>query len=485
MKNSKGIYILHYIGVMLMFIAGIILLPLIILPFYQDEVKYVLCFMIPAGIALILGFTLSKIHVPEDYRLSIGSDAIIVVGIWILATLFSALPFVLAGMLNFTQAYFEAMSGWTTTGLSVVDVTKAPKLFLFFRSVMQFFGGFGIVLVVVSALSESLGMRLYTAEGHNDKLLPNLAKSARLILKIYMGYLIAGTILYVIFGMPVFDAVNHCMAALSTGGFSTKVESIGAYNNLAIELITVILMLLGETNFFANMLLVKRKFRAFFSLGETKLTLSAIAIAVPVVAVISLLPLYGNLTKALRISFFNVVSALTTTGFSTVVYNDWPAFAWLVMILMMIIGGGTGSTAGGIKSGRVYLLLKQIVWSVKRKFMPERMVNRPAIYRPEGKINISMELFSESANYTLTFLALLFIGTSILAACGYPLQDSLFEFASALGTVGLSIGLTSINTSPVALWTMTTGMLLGRLEIFVVFYAIIKTAKIFGVKIIK
>ncbi len=174
----------------------------------------------------------------------------------------------LAGMLNFTQAYFEAMSGWTTTGLSVVDVTKAPMLFLFFRSVMQFFGGFGIVLVVVSALSESLGMRLYTAEGHNDKLLPNLAKSARMILKIYVGYFIAGTVLYVIFGMPVFDAVNHCMAALSTGGFSTKADSIGAYNSLPIELVTVILMLLGETNFFANMLLVRRKFRAFFRLGD-------------------------------------------------------------------------------------------------------------------------------------------------------------------------------------------------------------------------
>lgn len=234
--NYKEIYILQYIGVMLMFVAGVILFPLIILPFYQEEIKYLFCFVVPAGIAWLPGFALSKIHIPEDYRLSVGSDAIIVVGIWLLAAFFSALPFMLAGMLNFTQAYFEAMSGWTTTGLSVVDVTNAPQLFLFFRSVMQFFGGFGIVLVVVSALSESLGMKLYTAEGHNDKLLPNLAKSARLILKIYAGYFIAGTILYIVFGMPPFDAVNHSMAALSTGGFSIKADSIGAYNNLASSL---------------------------------------------------------------------------------------------------------------------------------------------------------------------------------------------------------------------------------------------------------
>lgn len=475
--NFKGIYVLRYIGVMLMFVAGVILLPLVLLPFCPGEAKYALCFVIPAAACFITGFAFGKVHVPEDCRLSIGSDAVIVAGTWILAVFFSALPFIFARMLNFTQAYFEAMSGWTTTGLSVVDVTKAPMLFLFFRSVMQFFGGFGIVLVVVSALSESLGMRLYTAEGHNDKLLPNLAKSARMILKIYVGYFIAGTVLYIVFGMPVFDAVNHCMAALSTGGFSTKADSIGAYDSLPLELVTVILMLLGETNFFAHMLLVRRKFRSFFRLGETRLTLVAIAVAAPVVAVVSLLPLYGRLTAALRVGFFNIVSAITTTGFSTASFNNWPAFAWLAIIALMIIGGGAGSTAGGIKAGRVYLLMKQIIWSVRRKFLPEKMVNQPVIYRPEGKTILTQELYAESASYTLIYFIILFAGTLILAGCGYSLQDSLFEFTSALGTVGLSIGLTGIRTVPVALWTMTCGMFLGRLEIFVIFYAVIKVAQ--------
>jgi len=160
------------------------------------------------------------------------------------------------------------MSGWTTTGLSVIDVANAPKIFLIFRSIIQFFGGVGIVLIVVSALSESFGMTLFASEGHNDKLLPNIAKSARLILKIYSGYFIAGTLLYITFGMPIFDAVNHSMAALSTGGFSTETLSIGAYNSLAIELVTVILMLLGSTNFYANMILVQGKFRDFSDLEK-------------------------------------------------------------------------------------------------------------------------------------------------------------------------------------------------------------------------
>lgn len=474
MKKYESIYVLKYIGIMLMVVAVIILLPLIVLPFYPNEYVNLIYFIIPAASAWTIGFLLSRIHVPENYRLSIGNDAIIVVGTWLLATLFSALPFVLSGMLNFTQAYFEAMSGWTTTGLSVVDVTKAPHIFLLFRSIIQFFGGVGIVLVVVSALSENLGMNLYTSEGHNDKLLPNLARSSRLILKIYLGYFIAGTLLYVIFGMSVFDAVNHSMAALSTGGFSTQPLSIGAYNSFPIELITVILMFLGATNFFANMLLVKGKLKIFLRLGETKFMLILIAASVPLVALLSLYTFYGNFTSALRISFFNIISALTTTGFATVSYNDWPDLAWLAMIIIMIIGGGIGSTAGGIKSGRIYLILKQIRWSISRRFMPERMVNKPLIYKPDGKKIISSDMHLEASNYAITFIIILFLGTGILTFTGYSLKDSLFEFSSALGTVGLSVGVTSISTPSLALWTMTIGMLFGRLEIFVVFYAVIK-----------
>lgn len=473
-KKYESIYVLKYIGVMLMLVAGVILLPLIVLPFYPDEVNNIIFFLVPSIIAFILGFLLNKIRVPDDFKLSIGNDAIIVVGVWLLATLFSALPFVLSGRLNFSQAYFEAMSGWTTTGLSVIDVTKTPHIFLLFRSIIQFFGGVGIVLVIVSALSENFGMKLYTTEGHNDKLLPNLAKSARLTLKIYLGYFFAGTILYVIFGMNVFDAINHSMAALSTGGFSTQTLSIGAYDSFPIELITIILMLLGATNFFAHMLIMKGKLRTFLKLGETRFMLILITTFVPIAAFVSLYQVYGNIISSLRISFFNIISAITTTGFATVSYNDWPDSAWLIMLVLMTIGGGIGSTAGGIKSGRIYLIIRQIVWSIKRRFLPERMVNKPTIIKPEGKKNITSEMYYESSNYALMFLCIIIVGTFLLTISGFSFKDSLFEFISALGTVGLSVGVTSIQTPILALWTMIVGMLLGRLEIFVIFYAIIK-----------
>ncbi len=300
-------------------------------------------------------------------KLSVGEDAVIVVVAWILATVFSAIPFMISQDLSFTQAYFEAVSGWTTTGLSVMDVESTPHIFLIYRSIMQFFGGVGIVLVMLSALSSTFGMRLYNSEGHSDRILPNLIKSSRMILSIYLGYVIAGTILYVIAGMPIFDAINHSIAALSTGGFSTKLESIGFYNNVYIELITIILMILGTISFATHLLLVKRKFKEILKIGEIRFMFLILGITIPLITFVSLKDLYGGLYKGARVALFEIVSALSTTGFSTVVYNNWPSFAIFIMIILMIMGGGAGFTSGGIKLYRVYLMMKQLGWSIKLK----------------------------------------------------------------------------------------------------------------------
>ena len=475
--KSSVRYLLGIFGILLMFVGGLMLLPLLALPFYPDELKFTLCFVVPAVAAMLIGFLLKLLRPKYDAKLIPRQGAVIVVGIWISAALFSSLPFLLSGMLNFPQAFFEAMSGWTTTGLSVVDVTTAPHIFLLFRTTMQFFGGLGFILIVVSVLSETFGMRLYSAEGHSDKLLPNLAKSARMILMIYMGYFVAGTMLYIIFGMPVFDAINHSMAALSTGGFSTKTDSIGAYGSLPIELVTLVLMLLGTTNFLIHLMLIRRNFRKILRLSEPRFMLLLLGIFIPLVAVVALIDVYGSFGEAIRVSLFNITSALSTTGFSTVGFENWPAFGWLILIVMMLIGGGAGSTAGGIKYGRIYVMLKMFVWSIKRRFLPEHTVSEVSIVRPGGKTYIETEMYSEAANYVFLYMVILLTGTGILAACGYSFTESLFEYASALGTVGLSVGVTAPDMPSVGMWAMIVGMLLGRLEIYVVFIGFIKVGK--------
>lgn len=470
--------VLGYIGLFGIIVSLILLLPFVSLFFYPSDYTQWHYFVIPSGMCFIIGSAMVKAFgINEHQNLTIAEDSVIVVSVWVLATFFSALPFVLSGQMNFTQAYFEAVSGWTTTGLSVADVEHCPKIFLMHRSVMQFFGGVGLVLVMVSALSASLGLKLYSSEGHPDRLLPNLLRSSRMIMSIYSGYVIMGSVLYRVFGMTWFEAINHSIAALSTGGFGTRAANIGAFKSYPIEVISIILMLLGTTNFAAHLLLVKRKFRDFFKVGEVRFMFLLLGLSIPLVAFFSLYPLYGNLSKSLRVASFELVSALTTTGFSTVSYLNWNGFAILVMILLMIVGGGAGSTAGGVKLYRVYVMFKNFWWNLKRQFLPEHRVIQNAIIKPEGKTIINQNDILDMKNYAFIYMILLFLGTGILTLNGYPLDKSLFEFASALGTVGVSIGVTAPDAPKIVLWAESIGMLFGRLEIFVFFTVFLKFFK--------
>lgn len=462
-----------YFGIVLILAGAINLLSLITLFFYPEEIEQAQYFIIPGVISMLAGYLVSLVlRGRERGNLEKNQEMIVVVGIWVITIAVTAMPFVLTGNYTFTQAVFETTSGLSTTGLSVVNTAVAPHIFLIHRSILLFFGGVGLVLIVTSVLSDVYGMRIYNAEGHSDRLLPNLLESARLIVGIYSGYILAGILLYVMFGMSVFDAINHSIAALSTGGFSTRPESIGYYQSTAIEIITVVLMLLGGTNFFVHLLLLKGKFRSFFSHCETKMTLFVLAFFIPITIVLLMNGMYNNLSEGVRVAVFQVVSALTTTGFQTVpTFRTWPSALLLIMILLMLIGGHAGSTAGGIKSYRFYVLLMQIWWKFRRDVCLGRRVLTEKIDRYGKEEYVTEKEKSQVSAFVSFYILLFFAGTFIFCLYGYSLQDSMFEFASALGTVGLSMGITGYDASPVIHWTATIGMLVGRLEIFALLLA--------------
>ena len=472
--------ILNYMGVILILIGCIVLLPLLVLLAFPEEVDQARYFIIPGTCSILVGYLLTLISRDRPRgQLRRHQDTVIVVTAWITAILVCAVPFQLTGEYNFTQAVFECTSGWSTTGLSVVDVATAPKIFLMFRSIMLFFGGVGLVLVMLSVLSDSFGMRLYNAEGHSDKLLPNLLRSSRTIIAIYAGYILAGTAAYMCFHMNWFDALNHSIAALSTGGFSTEPASIGAYNSLPIELVTVVLMMLGCINFLAHLYLIRGRFKNFFGYCEVKFMLLLIAVTVPIGAV---LLVHGGFVpgvlQGLRQSLFQVVSALTTTGFQTIPsFAAWTPALLLLMILLQLVGGGTGSTAGGIKQFRVYVMLKNVVWSFRDKFSNRRTVRADTIRYPDRDEVLDTRQKSEISTFIMLYLLVFLVGTCILTLCGNSIGDAMFEFSSALGTVGLSVGITAYDAPALVLWTETVGMFVGRLEIYVVFLALFQLVR--------
>lgn len=473
--------ILSHVGLIL-FLAGLLMLtPLAVLLSRPGELGHASGFLIPASVLATAGILMRlAFRAKETSVLTVQEGGVIVVLSWVVVALFSAWPLMQVQGLSFTQAVFESVSGWTTTGLSVVDVTKSTRLILFWRSIMQLAGGAGLAIIMLAAVAGPVGPGLSVAEGRTDQLVPHVRESVKLVVYIYAGYALFGTLAFWVAGMGPFDALNHAFAAVSTGGFSTRPESIGYWNSAGIEAVTIALMLLGNLNFLTAYLLFHGKFKAVFRNGEVR-TLAVLLIGCSMLLFFLVTSgLYQPLDKSVRVAVFETVSALTTTGFSTIGYSAWKPVGFMVLIVLMIIGGGACSTAGGIKQYRVYLLFKSLVWEIRRALMPRTAVVENYVWQGERKDFISERRIRQSANFLFLYLTVYILGAGILAAHGYGLKESLFEFASALSTVGLSLGVTKASSPPLVLWTETLGMFLGRLEFMVVVISLVKILKDFS-----
>lgn len=451
-------------------IAGtVVLTPMLAFLAYPRELHDAPFFLF-SGLSLVTVGLLLWLARPRAARgLSINDGAVVVVLSWIVVCLVSAYPVERLAHLHFTQAVFESVSGWTTTGLSVVNVKAAPRVLLLWLSIMQLAGGAGLAIIMLAAFSLPVGAGLYRAEGRSDQLVPNVIRSTKLVVLLYSSYALAGILAYLIAGMSLFAAVNQAFAAVSTGGFSTRQNSIGSWHSPAIQAITIVLMIVGNLNFLTAFVLFRGKLRAFLKNGEIKVLTGMIVIGCVLVVIFVTSKLYTPLSKSVRVALFNTISALTTTGFSTTSFTNWPPVGYLIFILLMLIGGGSCSTAGGIKQFRVYLLFKSLVWETKRLLLPKSAVVENSLWQGEQRVFVTESTIRQAGTFVFLYLMVYSVGVFIMVAYGYSLEASLFEFASALGTVGLSVGVTSMSTPTPVLWAETCGMLLGRLEILVVF----------------
>lgn len=463
-----------YIGILFCLIGLIILIPACLALIIPTEKRMVIGFLLPGFTLVLLGCVLRTFLRPEkDNVLSIAEGAVIVIVAWCVAIIAGAVPFLWAGV-NSTQSFFEATSGWTTTGLSVVDVSSISPMLHLFRSLMQLAGGAGLAILMLSFLGGPSGVALTTAEGRTDQLVPQVRQSARLVLQLYSAYILFGVVALKVAGMDWLDAFNHTFCAVSTGGFSTKADSIGFWNNPEMEFVLIVLMLLGTTNFLTVYSLGHGKLRMVFRNGELRL----MAILLPISAAILFWGVsfygYGKIPDQLRAAVFQTVSALSTTGYATVSLNSLNSLGLMVIIILMLIGGGTGSTAGGIKQHRIYLLFIGLKKEFKETFFPPHIISEEVFWVGNQRRIITEKDSRKVGLYISLYLFSWLTGGLIISSFGHSVADSLFEFASALGTVGLSVGITSAAAPDGLLWIEITGMLLGRLEFFVIFLGIIK-----------
>lgn len=470
--------ILSSVGTILLIGGAVMLTPLMALLIYPERAAHAAAFILPAGgCALLGGILRRRIRPASDVSLSIQEGGIIVFLSWLIVIFFSAWPFVSISGLTFSRAFFESMSGWTTTGLTVLDASCTDPLILLWRSIIQWVGGAGLAIIMMSAIVGPSGVGLSSAEGRSDQLVPEVRKSARLVMTIYTVYAAAGTMAYWMAGMSPFDALNHAFAAVSTGGFSTRTESIGYWNSPAIEAVSLPLMLLGNLSFVTAWFLWRGKLDIIVKNGEVRLQGVIIPVSAAALFFLTSHAIYPQLGQAVRIALFEAVAAATTTGFSTVGYDHWNAFGLFLLIVLMLIGGGTCSTAGGIKQFRVYLLFRLLLWEIRRAFLPRSAIIDCSIREGTQRLVVDDARARQLAVFVFLYITTYLFGVIVLCACGYNLRDALFEFASALGTVGLSVGVTSAKMPEAALWAEIFAMFFGRLEIMVLIVSLLKLGR--------
>jgi len=393
---------------------------------------------------------------------------------WIVISLFGSLPFYLSGYFgSYTNAFFETMSGFTTTGASILnDIESVPHGLLFWRSLTHWIGGMGIIVLSLAILPllGIGGMQLFSAESPGpttDKIHPKVREMAKRLWAIYVILTLIQTGLLMLGEMSFFDAICHSFATMATGGFSTQNTSIAGYSPY-IQYIIIIFMILAGTNFAVHYFILKRKFSKVKS-NEEHLLYMLLIIGVSILITTGLVSeMNMGLEKAFRDSLFQVVSIITTTGFVSADYLLWPTGLWILLFLLFFVGGSAGSTGGGVKVVRILVLIKNSLLEFRRLIHPQAIIPVRLNHKP-----VPQKIVFVVISFFLFYLATFALGVVVMTAIGLDFESSVGASASAIGNIGPGIGSLGpvenySNIPDVGKWVLSFLMLLGRLEIFTV-----------------
>ncbi len=433
----------------------------------------------------LLVFVLTKNHKKEIKK---REGYIIVTFGWLIMAFSGTLPYVFTGAIpSFTNAFFETMSGYTTTGATILnEIEVLPESILFWRSLTHWLGGMGIIVLAIAILPllGIGGMQLFAAEApgpSSDKLHPRITDTAKRLWLIYFGYTLIETVLLNLAGMSLFDAVNHSMSTLSTGGFSTKNASVGHWNdNPMIQYIIILFMFIAGTNFVLSYFAFKGKISRILRDEEFKLYATFILVFSTLVMLVTYFQAdwsisslehnmaYGELENSIRHSLFQVIAIVTTTGFVTADYTLWTPFLTMFFFGLMFLGGSAGSTAGGMKIVRHLITIKNGILEFKRSFHINAIL--PVRYNQRA---IPQSIVFNILAFFILYILMFIIGVAVFSFLGLDFMTALGGAASSLGNVGPAIGnlgpVNSYDALPaLAKWWATFLMLVGRLELFTV-----------------
>ena len=464
--NIKRVF--HTLGVVLCCEAFLMILPLIC-AFIYGEKEYT-SFLISIFLCLFFGLLLAMLK--SKNRSIYSKEGFIIVALsWIVLSIFGCIPFVISGYIpNFVHAFFETVSGFTTTGASILsDVEALPKSLLFWRSFTHWIGGMGVLVFLVALLPLSGGSNLYLMKAEStgpsvSKLVPKVKSSAKILYGIYIGLSAILLILLLLGGMSFFDALLHMFGTAGTGGFGIMNDSVGGYSPYLQNVITIFMILFG-IDFSVYYIILIRKFKLLLQSTEVKTYLGILAVSTLIIC-INCVDLFENIWVSLRHSAFQVSSVMTTTGFSTCDFDKWPEFSKSILVLLMFIGACAGSTGGGIKVSRIMIFLKSIAKEVT-------IASHPKLTKKlqMGGKNIGHETVRSVNVFMAAYLSIFVASILLISFDNFDFTTNFTSVAATLNNIGpglAKVGPTSnfSGFSDFSLLVLSFDMLVGRLEVF-------------------
>ncbi len=462
------------LGILLMFNGGFMLLCLPVALYFREGglMPLAISSATTAGIGFIMwffnrSFTTSELNKREGYL-------IVTLG-WLIMSLSGTLPYVLSGNIPaFTDAFFETISGYTTTGASILnDIEALPKGILVWRSLTQWIGGMGIIVLAVAILPMLGigGMQLFVAEAPGlkpDKLQPRITETAKRLWLVYVGLTIIEFCLLAIAGMGYYDALNHSLTTMATGGFSTRQESIAYFDDALIQYIIVVFMFIAGTNFTLTYFGFNGNFKKIWANEEFRVYSMGVVILSVVIGIGIYASNGSDFESSFRDALFQVVAIITTTGFVSADYTAWSSALTIIFFMLMFVGASAGSTAGGVKIVRHVLLLKNGMLELKRQIHPSAIIP----VRLNNKA-VSQDITYNVLAFIMIYLTIYVISAFIMGLIGVDFSTALGSVATSLGNIGPGLGsvgpVDNFSHLPAAgKWFLSFLMLLGRLELFTV-----------------
>ncbi len=468
--------VLRVLAVFLVLISVFMLIPVAVALFYGER-EMLRFFLIPVvlnlGLAVVLYFGLSD---EKGLNLSTKGAFLFVALAWLSASAVGALPFYFSGEIpNYADAFFETMSGFTTTGASVLsDIEALPKSLLFWRSLTHWLGGMGIVVLTV-ALFPLLGIggfQLLKAESPGpsvDKITPRITETAKILWFIYVLLSAIEVVLLYLGGMDLFESITHMFGTMATGGFSPKNASIGHYSSAYIHVVITVFMYLAGVNFILYFRLVRGGARHFYRNTEFKAYTGIFIVAMLIMALqLHGREVYATFGEALQYAGFQTAAILTTTGYVTADYAAWPALAQILLFVLMFIGGSAGSTGGGVKVVRIVTIMKQGFNELKYLIYP----------RGVFRIHLNGNAIKKDTVYVITgfvslYLMLIMLVTVVVASSGNSIVTSFSTALASVGNIGPGFGAVGPTENYAAFpdyvkWVLAIAMMFGRLEVYTV-----------------